>query len=75
MTIEEKIEAIIAKLRPFLINDGGDIEFIEFKEGIVYVRFLGACSTCHMLDVTLSEGVEAALLNELPEVKKVVNVQ
>lgn len=73
MKIEEKIENILDKLRPFLINDGGNIEFLRYEKGIVYVRFLGACSNCRMLDVTLSEGIEAALTNEIPEVIKVVN--
>ena len=46
MTIEEtkkKIIAVLEKIRPFLIRDGGDIEFVDFKDGIVYVKMLGAC--------------------------------
>jgi len=73
LKIEEKIEDILDKLRPFLINDGGNIEFLRYEDGIVYVRFLGACSNCHMLDITLTEGIEAALINEIPEVIKVIN--
>ena len=47
--MEEKIEAIkevIHKLRPYLQRDGGDLEFVDFKDGIVYVHMLGACAGC-----------------------------
>ena len=74
METEEKIKEIIDKLRPFLINDGGNIEFVKYEDNIVYVRFIGACATCGILDITLKEGVEAAIMAEIPEVKGVVNV-
>ena len=54
--MEEKIEAIkevIHKLRPYLQRDGGDLEFVDFKDGIVYVHMLGACAGCMMLDYTI----------------------
>lgn len=72
--IESKIKEIIDKLRPYLINDGGDIEFIKYEEGKVYVKVHGACSDCMMLDSTLKDGVEAALTSEIPEVIEVINV-
>ncbi len=72
--IELRIRAIIDKVRPFLINDGGNLEFVEFKDGIVYVRLLGACEECPMLDVTLKDGIEELIINEIPEVKEVRNV-
>lgn len=74
MTSEEKIKEIIDKLRPFLINDGGNIEFVKYEDGIVYVRFIGACAMCEMIDVTLKDGVEAAIMAEVPEVKEVINI-
>ena len=74
MNTEEKIKEIIDKLRPFLINDGGNIEFIKYEDNIVYVRFIGACANCGILDITLKEGVEAAIVAEIPEVKAVINV-
>ena len=74
MNVNEKIENIINKLRPFLINDGGDIEFVKFDNGIVYVKMLGACANCHLMDQTLTEGIEASLINEIPEVTKVINL-
>ena len=73
--IEQKILDVIERLKPYLRNDGGDIEFVKFEDGIVYVKFLGACSHCHMLDVTLKEGIEVALTEEIPEVIKVINIK
>ena len=71
MLNQEKIIDIIDRLRPFLINDGGNIEFIKYEENIVYVRIMGACSNCDMLDLTLKDGIEAAIKEEVPEVLEV----
>lgn len=71
---EKKIIEIIDKLRPFLINDGGNIEFVKYEDNIVYVKMIGACANCHMLDITLKDGIEAAIMNEVPEVKELVNI-
>ena len=74
MTDEDKIKEIIEKLRPFLIGDGGDIEFIKYEDSIVYIKMLGACAGCSLIDYTLKDGVEAAIKEEVPSVKKVVNI-
>ena len=71
---EKKIINIIDTLRPFLINDGGNIEFIKYENSIVYIKMMGACSNCYMLDSTLKEGIEAAIKEEVPEVNEVKNV-
>ena len=71
---EEKIIDIIDKLRPFLINDGGNIEFVKYEDGIVYIRMMGACANCQMLDFTLKDGIESAIISEIPEVEGVVNI-
>ena len=71
--IENKVIDIIDNLRPFLINDGGNIEFVKYENGIVYIKMMGACSNCEMLDLTLKDGIETALTSEVPEVIKVVN--
>ena len=73
--IEEKIIELINKIRPFLQNDGGDIEFANFDNGIVYVKMQGACADCINLDTTISEGIEMILIDEVPEVigVKVIN--
>ena len=71
---EIKIKEIIDKLRPFLINDGGNIEFIKYEDNFVYIKMMGACANCQMLDITLKDGIESAIINEVPEVKGVINV-
>ena len=68
-TIEE-VEKVINKLRPYLNRDGGDIELIDFKDGIVYVKMLGACAGCSML----KDGVEQILMEEVPGVLGVQNI-
>ena len=72
--IENKVIDIIDNLRPFLINDGGNIEFVKYENGIVYIKMMGACSNCEMLDLTLKDGIETAIKDEIPEVKEVINV-
>jgi len=72
--IELKINAVIDKLRPFLVSDGGNIEFIKFEDGICYVKLLGHCSNCPMMDVTLKDGIELAITSEVPEVIEVRNI-
>lgn len=73
--IEEKIIAVIDRLRPFLISDGGNIEFIKFENGICYVKMLGHCEHCPMMDITLKDGIELAITSEIPEVIEVVNLK
>lgn len=73
MTVEEKIIEVINKLRPYLQNDGGNIIYKRFEDGVVYVSLTGACSHCPMSDETLSQGIEYALTSEIPEVIKVIN--
>lgn len=75
MTEEQKIIEVIDQLRPFLINDGGNIEFIKYEDNIVYIKMMGACSDCVMLDATLKDGIEAAIKEEVPSVKEVKNVK
>lgn len=73
-TNKEKIKDIINKLKPFLISEGGNIEFIDYKDNIVYIRMMGACANCEMLDLTLKDGIETAIKSEIPEVTEVINV-
>jgi Fe-S cluster biogenesis protein NfuA len=73
--IEKKILEVIEKIRPFLNNDGGDIEFIKYEDGIVYVTLTGACANCGLADVTLATMVEDSITFEIPEVVKVINIK
>lgn len=64
----ELIKQTIEKIRPFINRDGGDIEFVDFIDGIVYVNMKGACQDCAMIDNTLSDGIEYILQDEVPGV-------
>lgn len=72
--IELKIIGLIDKIRPYLINDGGNLEFVKYENNIVYVRLSGACKECSLIDFTLKDGIEEMIISEIPEVKEVVNV-
>ena len=74
MDIEKRIIEEIEKLRPFLQNDGGNIEYVKYEDGNVYVKLTGACAGCSLIDVTLKEGIEEILISEIPEIKKVIKV-
>lgn len=72
--IEVRIINLINKIRPFLISDGGNLEFIKYENNIVYVKLLGACAECNMMDITLKDGIEQIIMNEIPEIKEVKNI-
>lgn len=72
--IENKIKEILEKIKPFLNNDGGDVEFIKFENGIVYVKLLGSCIDCPMADNTIKDMIEYTITFEIPEVKEVKNI-
>ena len=71
---EKQIVEILEKLRPYLQRDGGDVEYVKFEDGIVYVQMLGACVGCASMDSTLKDGIEQILLEEVPGVIGVENV-
>lgn len=71
----EKVNFAIEQLRPFLHDDGGDMELVDITEnGIVRVRLLGACSDCSMSVMTLKAGLEEALKSSCPEINGVESV-
>ena len=73
--IINKIEAALDEIRPYLKTDGGDISLVEITDDyIVKVKLMGACETCHVSMMTLKNGVEVAVKNAVPKVKKVVEV-
>ena len=71
---EKQVRTILAKIRPYLQRDGGDIEFVKIEDGIVYVRLLGACVGCPSGNLTLKDGIEAILLEEVPGIIGVENI-
>jgi Fe-S cluster biogenesis protein NfuA len=72
--MREKIEAAIGRVRPALQADGGDVELVEVNDGVVSVRLTGACGGCPMATMTLNNGIERIIREEVPEVKEVVAV-
>lgn len=69
-----QVESLITKVRPYLQRDGGDIEVVSVEDGIVYVKMFGACDGCVALDVTLKQGIETMLLENVPGIIAVVTV-
>lgn len=72
--VVEEVKKILNKIRPYLNSEGGDLDFIDYKDGVVYIRMLGACMDCGALDSTLKDGIEALLVENVPDVIEVVNV-
>jgi Fe-S cluster biogenesis protein NfuA len=69
--MKEKLQKALEELRPHLQADGGDVELVDYEEGIVKVRLKGACAGCPMSQMTLQWGVERFLKGKIPEVVKV----
>jgi len=72
--MKEKIIAVLEEIRPALQNDGGDVEFIDFQDGIVTLRMVGACGSCPMSMMTLKQGIESRLKARIPEVLSVQQI-
>jgi len=69
--MKEKVQEALNKIRPMLQADGGDVEFVDVVDGVVKVRLQGACAGCPMSQMTLKNGIEKLLKEEIPEVKSV----
>ena len=63
-----KIKEVLERVRPQLQADGGDVEFVKYEDGLVYVKLHGACVGCSYVNVTLYDGIESILLAEVPGV-------
>ena len=73
--LSQKIENALSEIRPYLQDDGGDIELVELTDDMIAkVRLTGACSTCPISLQTLKNGVEQTIKSAVPDVKKVVEV-
>lgn len=73
--IVNHIEEVLENLRPYFFMHGGNITFVKFEEGTVYVRLSGTCSACPASTYTLKLMVEDSLRKEVPQVQKVVEVE
>ena len=72
--MKAEVESVLSKIRPALQADGGDVELVEVQGGVVKVRLTGACGGCPMATITLKNGIEAALKQEIPSVQRVESV-
>ena len=71
MKMKEKVIEAINDLRPFLMNDGGNIEFVKIEGNILYITLQGACRNCPMQEITLKDGIERTIIDKVPEIKEV----
>lgn len=69
-----RIKEILDSLRPYLNMDGGDVEYIDYKDKIVYVKLTGACQACMFSDDTIKNGLYETLKVDIPEIEGVINV-
>ena len=71
--MKEKVQAVLNKIRPMLQADGGDVELVDVEEGVVRVHLQGACAGCPMSQMTLKNGIERLLKNDIPEIQSVIS--
>ena len=73
--VETKVKSAIQQIRPYLQQDGGDVEYVDMtNEGVVMVHLKGHCGTCPHAMQTLKQGIETAIKKVIPEVKSVERV-
>jgi Fe-S cluster biogenesis protein NfuA len=72
--MKEKVEAALNKIRPALMADGGNVDLVDVKDGVVKVKLTGACGGCPMSQMTLKMGIERILKKEVPDIKEVVAI-
>lgn len=72
--MENKIIELIEKMKPYLNMDGGNIEFIKYEDGYIYIKLSGACENCEFQDSTINDGLLNFFQSEIPEIKGVINV-
>jgi Fe-S cluster biogenesis protein NfuA len=72
--VKERVQEVLDRIRPALQADGGDVELVDIDGGVVKVRLVGACAGCPMSQMTLTNGVERVLKQEIPEVERVESV-
>ena len=74
--IIQKVNQALEQIRPFLIDDGGDIELVEVTDDLyVKVKLLGACKSCSMSLMTVKGGVEESIKRVVPELKGVITIE
>lgn len=75
MIVEPRVKNALAQIRPYLQQDGGDVEYVDMtNEGVVIVRLKGHCGSCPHAMQTLKQGIETAIKKVIPEVKSVEKI-
>ncbi|MDH4231955.1 MAG: NifU family protein [Nitrospirota bacterium] len=69
--MKDRVEAVLEKVRVGLKSEGGDIELVDVRDNIVYVKLKGACGTCPMSTLTMKNWVESSIRRDIPEIKSV----
>jgi Fe-S cluster biogenesis protein NfuA len=72
--MQEKVKDVLDKVRPYLVRDGGNVELVSIEGGTVKVKLVGACAGCPHSTMTLKNGIERILKEQVPEVKEVIAV-
>jgi Fe-S cluster biogenesis protein NfuA len=74
LSLRERVLQALDEIRPFLVNDGGDVALESIENGVVSIRFVGACMGCSVNQMTLRSGVEMTVKKFAPEIQSVVNL-
>jgi Fe-S cluster biogenesis protein NfuA len=69
--LRQKVEDVLERVRASLRSEGGDIELLDVRDDVVYVKLKGACGTCPMSTLTMKNLVESSIKKEIPEIKAV----
>jgi Fe-S cluster biogenesis protein NfuA len=72
--ILHRISGVLEQIRPNIQMDGGDIEFVKFEDGVVYIRMSGACIGCPAAIYTLKMGIEERIKEQVPDVLEVMAI-
>ncbi len=68
------VEKALEEIRPYLLNDGGDVSLIAIEKNIVKIKFLGACTHCNINKMTLKNGIEETVKKYAPQIIEVIAV-
>jgi Fe-S cluster biogenesis protein NfuA len=74
LSIEERVNAAIDKVRPGIAMDGGEVWLIKVEDGVAYVQMLGACGGCAASTMTLKGAIEAVVVADVPEIREVLQI-
>ena len=74
ISIEERVNAALDKVRPGIQMDGGEVWLVKVEDGVAFVQMLGACGGCPASTMTLKGAIEAIVVADVPEIREVVQI-